>query len=86
MVLAAAALAGGGAHTAPGRTPAIVADRARVFGADAEHERLVRWAFGRYEHAGLDVPPIDVHFHPDTLPGAMGTSDHSSGAGSTSVW
>ena len=66
VVLAAAALAGGGARTAPGRTPAMVADRVRVFGADAEHERLVRWAFGRYEHAGLDVPPIDVHFHPDT--------------------
>ena len=46
-VLAAAALAGGGAHVEPGPTPAIVADTVRVFGADAEHQRLVRWAYGR---------------------------------------
>ena len=65
-VLAAAALAGGGAHVEPEPTPVIVADTIRVFGADAEHQRLVRWAFGRYEHAGLEVPSIDVHFHPDT--------------------
>jgi hypothetical protein len=65
-VLAAAALAGGGAHVEPGPAPVIVADTVRVFGADAEHQRLVRWAFGRYERAGLEVPPIDVHFHPDT--------------------
>lgn len=65
-VLAAAALAGGGAHVEPEPTPVIVADTIRVFGADAEHQRLVRWAFGRYEHAGLEVPPVDVHFHPDT--------------------
>ncbi len=65
-VLAAAALAGGGAHVEPEPTPVIVADTIRVFGADAEHQRLVRWAFGRYEHAGLEVPSIDLHFHPDT--------------------
>ena len=65
-VLATAVLAGGGAHVEPGRPPVIVADTVRVFGADAEHQRLVRWAFGRYESAGLEVPPIDVHFHPDT--------------------
>jgi hypothetical protein len=65
-VLAAAVLAGGGVHPEPGPTPVIVADTVRVFGADAEHQRLVRWAFGRYEHAGLEVPPVDVHFHPDT--------------------
>jgi hypothetical protein len=65
-VLAAAALAGGGAHVEPGPIPVIVADTVRVFGADAEHQHLVRWAYGRYERAGLEVPPIDVHFHPDT--------------------
>ena len=37
-----------------------------MFGADAEHLRLVRWAAGRYEHAGLGVPTVDVYFHPDT--------------------
>ena len=66
MVLAAMALAGGGAHAEQGPTPVVVAGGVRVFGADAEHERLVRWAFGRYERAGLEVPPTDVHFHPDT--------------------
>jgi hypothetical protein len=65
-VLAAAALAGGGVHPQSGPTPVIVADTVRVFGADAEHQRLVRWASGRYEHAGLEVPPVDVHFHSDT--------------------
>ena len=65
LVLAAASLAGD-AQTEPGPPPVVVADRALVFGADAEHQRLVRWGIDRYEHAGLQVPPIDVHFHPDT--------------------
>jgi hypothetical protein len=65
-VLAAVALAGGGVHPEKGPAPVVVADTVRVFGADAEHQRLVRWAFGRYEHAGLEVPPVDVHFHPGT--------------------
>lgn len=66
VALAATVLAGGGAHAEREPAPAVVADTVRVFGADDEHQRLVRWAFGRYEHAGLEVPPIDVHFHPDT--------------------
>jgi hypothetical protein len=67
LVLASAALAGGGIHAEPEPAPVLVADgRIRVFGADAEHQRLTRWAFGRYERAGLHVPPIDVHFHADT--------------------
>jgi hypothetical protein len=67
LVLASAALAGGGIHTEPEPAPVLVADgRIRVFGADTEHQRLTRWAFGRYERAGLHVPPIDVHFHADT--------------------
>jgi hypothetical protein len=66
VALAAMALAGGGAHAERGPAPVVVGETVRVFGADAEHQRLVRWAFGRYEHAGLEVPPTDVHFHPDT--------------------
>lgn len=66
VALAATVLAGGGAHAEREPAHALVADTVRVFGADDEHQRLVRWAFGRYEHAGLEVPPIDVHFHPDT--------------------
>ena len=65
LILAAASLAGG-AQADPGPKPRVVAGTVRVFGADAEHEGLVRWAFGRYEHAGLKVPPLDVHFHSDT--------------------
>jgi hypothetical protein len=65
-VLAAAALAGGGVRPEPGPTPVIIGDTIRVFGADAEHQHLVRWAYGRYERAGLEVPPIDVYFHLDT--------------------
>ena len=66
VVLAAAALAGSGMHPGPQPAPVQIADGISVFGADAEHQRLVRWALGRYEQAGLQVPPIDVHFHPDT--------------------
>jgi hypothetical protein len=66
LVLAAATLAGGGIHTDPRTAPVIVGQGIRVFGADPEHERLVRWAFGRYERAGLDAPAVDVHFHADT--------------------
>lgn len=65
VVTAAATLAGGGEHAEPGPAPTIVG-AIRVHEADAEHERLVRWAYGRYEHAGLEVPSIDVTFHPDT--------------------
>jgi hypothetical protein len=65
LVLAAAAFAGGDPRTEAEAPHAVVADGVRVFGADAEHQRLVRWAMGRYEHAGLRVPPIDVHFNPD---------------------
>jgi hypothetical protein len=64
LVLAAASLTGG-VHAQSEPAPVVVAERIRVFGADGEHQRLVRWAFGRYERAGLHVPPIDVHFHAD---------------------
>lgn len=66
LVLAAATMAGGGDHVKPEPASIVVGDGIWVFGADTEHERLVRWAIGRYEHAGLKVPPIDVHFHADT--------------------
>jgi hypothetical protein len=66
LVLAAATMAGGGDHVKPEPASIVVGDGIWVFGVDTEHERLVRWAIGRYEHAGLKVPPIDVHFHADT--------------------
>jgi len=64
-VLAATALAGAGAHASPGPQPTVVRG-IEVFDADQEHLRLVGWAVGRYEHAGLEVPSVQVHFHPDT--------------------
>jgi hypothetical protein len=66
LVLAAATLAGAGVHTQRVPAPVVVAQGIWAFGADPEHQRLVRWALGRYEHAGLRVPPVEVHFHPDT--------------------
>ena len=66
LVLAAATMAGGGDHVKSEPASIVVGDGIWVFGADTKHERLVRWAIGRYEHAGLKVPPIDVHFHADT--------------------
>ena len=66
LVLATATLAAEGIHTDPRTAPVVVGQGIRVFGADREHQRLVRWAFGRYEHAGLDAPAVDVHFHADT--------------------
>jgi hypothetical protein len=66
LVLTAATLAGGGTHAEREPAPVAVAQGIRAFGADAEHQRLVRWALGRYDHAGLRVPPVEVHFHPDT--------------------
>jgi hypothetical protein len=66
LVLSASTMAGGGDHVKPEPPSIVVGDGIRVFGADSEHEGLVRWAYGRYEGAGLAVPPVDVHFHPDT--------------------
>ncbi|MGA9161644.1 MAG: hypothetical protein WB297_12390 [Actinomycetota bacterium] len=66
LVLTAATLAGGGTHAEREPAPVAIAPGIRAFGADAEHQRLVRWALGRYQHAGLGVPAVEVHFHPDT--------------------
>jgi hypothetical protein len=64
-VLAATALAGAGAHASPGPQATVVRG-IEVFDADREHLRLVGWAAARYERAGLEVPSVEVHFHPDT--------------------
>ena len=85
LVLAAATLAGGGIHTEPRTAPVVVGQGIRVFGADPEHQRLVRWAFGRYEHAGLGAPPVDVHFHAGHVRAATATSARSSAVASTSA-
>lgn len=48
--------------------PAAVSDHAspgRVFGASADEQRLVDWAFGRFAAAGLAAPRVDIVFHAD---------------------
>ena len=49
-----------------GAEPVAVGERIEAFGADAEHVRLVAWAARRFEHGGLQVPEVEVHFHQDT--------------------
>src|SRR5262245_46341485 len=65
LVLAAGAFAGGTVRAASDPAPVMVTGT-RVFGADAEHVGPVRWAVVRYERAGLEVPSVEIHFHPDT--------------------
>jgi hypothetical protein len=36
-----------------------------IFGASAAQVRLVRWAIGRFEAAGLAGPPVQMQFHAD---------------------
>lgn len=36
-----------------------------VEGATQAQRALVEWALGRYRRAGLELPPVDVHFHAD---------------------
>jgi hypothetical protein len=42
-----------------------IARRVEVEGATPDQLELVRWAVGRFEAAGLDVPAVDVEFHAD---------------------
>ena len=46
--------------------PVTVREGIQVFGGEAERVRLVAWAAGRFELAGLEAPEVDVHFHKDT--------------------
>jgi hypothetical protein len=46
--------------------PTTVRGGIRTFGGEAERVRLVAWAAGRFEIAGLEAPEVDVHFHQDT--------------------
>ena len=46
--------------------PVTVQEGIRTFGGEAERVRLVAWAAGRFELAGLEPPDVEVHFHQDT--------------------
>jgi len=66
VVAIAAAFVGRGVAGSADPAPVAVGSEIRVFGGDREHVDLVRWAFARYDRAGLDAPTVDVHFHADT--------------------
>ncbi len=34
-----------------------------VSGGTAEQRELARWAIGRFEATGLELPPIEIRFH-----------------------
>jgi hypothetical protein len=65
LVLAGTAFATSVAFDRPSAIPVAVRRSVNVYEADREQLRLVRWAAGRFEDAGLDVPRVEIHFHPD---------------------
>src|SRR5438093_8797476 len=64
LLMATAALAMSGRH--PGTPAVAVRPHVLVRQGSVAQISLVRWAVGRYEAAGLRLPPIVVSFHPDT--------------------
>jgi hypothetical protein len=54
------------AFSRPSSQPVAVRPSVTVYEADREQVRLVRWAAGRFEGAGLEVPRVEVHFHRDS--------------------
>lgn len=64
--LAGLAFATSVAFGRPSSEPVAVRPSVTVYEADREQARLVRWATGRFEGAGLEVPRVDVRFHRDS--------------------
>jgi len=64
-VLAGLAFATSVAFDRPSSKPVAVRPSVNVLEADREQVRLVRWAAGRFEDAGLDLPDVEIHFHAD---------------------
>jgi hypothetical protein len=63
--LAGLALASSVAFGRPSSEPVYVRPSVAVYEGDQEQVQLVRWAAGRFEDAGLDLPDVEVHFHGD---------------------
>jgi hypothetical protein len=59
LVLVLAILASAGAHSRP------MNEGVRLVGGTSTEQGMVRWALERYQAAGLELPPVEVHFHPD---------------------
>ena len=36
-----------------------------IIGGTAEQQAMARWAVGRFAAAGLSLPTLEIHFHPD---------------------
>jgi hypothetical protein len=49
----------------PTATPSRVGPHVVVYEADRDQIELARWAVGRFEEAGLEVPTVEIHFHGD---------------------
>ena len=64
-VLAGLAFATSVAFGRPSLESIEVRPSVTVYDADREQVRLARWAAGRFEDAGLDLPDVDIHFHAD---------------------
>jgi hypothetical protein len=49
-----------------------------IFGASVAQVRLVRWAIDRFEALGLQIPPVEMHFHADLrdCDGHLGYATH----------
>jgi len=54
-----------GQHVGQADPSVEVAPQVRIYGATAEQVDLGRWAVGRFESAGLEAPPVEIHFHGD---------------------
>jgi hypothetical protein len=63
--LAGLAFASSVAFGRPSSEPVYVRPSVAVYEGDPEQVQLVRWAAGRFEHAGLDIPTVQIHFHGD---------------------
>jgi hypothetical protein len=50
----------------PSSEPVFVRPSVAVYEGDPEQVRLVRWAAGRFEDAGLEAPRVEIHFHRDS--------------------
>lgn len=62
-LLAGLAFAASVAFDRPSSKPVAVRPSVYVFDADREQVRLVRWAVGRFETAGLVAPAVVIAFH-----------------------
>jgi hypothetical protein len=63
--LAGLAFASSVAFGRPSSEPVYVRPSVAVYEGVPEQDQLARWAAGRFEDAGLDLPDLEIHFHGD---------------------